>query len=72
MEEKDLIGKTILSVKRKKHVNDTDDDCWLELTFKDGTKTLIVGDYGGYTGLSLDEYPAYVGLSDDYEDLIDA
>jgi hypothetical protein len=72
MEDEELIGKTIVSVKRKKHENDTDDDAWLELGFSDGTKTLIVASYGGYTGRSLDEYPAYIYLSDDYEDLIDA
>lgn len=70
MKEVELIGKTIKAIQRKE-VKGKDDDAWLELSFTDGTKILIVASFGGYTGESIDEYPVYVYLSDDYEDLTD-
>lgn len=68
MDEQDLIGKTIVGVQRYA-IKGCDDDAWLELKFSDGTRTLIVGSYGGWTAKSASEYPAFVELSDDYDGL---
>lgn len=57
-----LVGKTILTAEQKQHPH-YDDDGFLELTFTDGSKCLIVGSYGGYSGHSEDEYPTRIFLS---------
>lgn len=70
MEVKDLIGKTIADAKMKE-VKGYDDEAWLELTFSDGTKICIEAGYGGYTGGSIGEYPAYLILTDNPEEYFD-
>lgn len=52
----ELQGKTISSVKLKKH--DEGCDSWnvLRFTMSDGSVYEIEGTYGGHTGLSCDEY----------------
>ena len=55
MEFSDLIGKTITNAVQKK-LADYDDEGFLELTFSDGTDCIVVGNYGGDSGDSEDEY----------------
>jgi hypothetical protein len=59
----DLVGKTIQSAEQKQHPR-YDDDGFLELTFTDGSKCLIVGTYCGYSGDSEDEYPTSIYISE--------
>lgn len=72
MEFSDLIGKTITNAIQMKLPNN-DDSGFLKLTFSDNTQAIIVGDYGGYTGSSLDEYPTSIhivnGDEEWYQDL---
>lgn len=65
---KDLVGKTIKTIKKRKH-NKYDDDCYLDIKFTDGTKCCIVGGFGDYTGKSYDEYKQLILLEEfGYED----
>jgi hypothetical protein len=57
-----LVGKTIASAEQKQHPS-YDDDGFLELTFTDGSKCLIVATYCGYSGHSEDEYPTSIFIS---------
>lgn len=61
MKLKDLPGKTISEVAMLRRP-EFDDEAWLRLRFTDGTECVLVGFYGGFTGNSEDEYPAYIGL----------
>lgn len=63
MEEKELIGKTIVSAIRK-GIEGYDDEPYLELVFNDNTKVTISAGYGMYTGKSEEEYPRYIGIGD--------
>lgn len=56
MDEKKLIGKTINEVIQLK-ADGYDDHGYLLIKFTDKTQVYISATYGGYTGLSLDEYP---------------
>lgn len=56
MEYKDLIGKTIKSISQKK-LKGYDDTGFLEITFTDNTRAIIVAYYGEHTGESIEEYP---------------
>ncbi len=58
----DLAGKTIESAEQKQHPN-YDDDGFLELTFTDGSRCLIVATYGGCSGHSDGEYPTSMFIS---------
>ena len=42
-----------------------DDDGFLRLEFTDDTLCIIVSDYGGYTGFSLNEYPTRISVEYD-------
>lgn len=57
-----IIGKTIAAVDYMR-MPEHDDEAWMVISFTDGTQTCVVGSYGGYTGESEDEYPAYVGIA---------
>lgn len=67
-----LIGKTIVDAKITGHGPYetfsgkilSADDCinWLHLNMSDGTKYIVEGTYGGWSGGSCDEYPQYVNL----------
>ena len=70
MEYKDLIGKTIESVSHKK-LKGYDDEGYLELKFTDGTIATVVASYGEYTGESEDEYPTYIYVTDELDNLED-
>jgi hypothetical protein len=60
MELKDLIGKTIVSAKRKKLVGYYDVG-FLELQFSDNTQAVIVATYDcNWTGNSENEYPTRI------------
>lgn len=61
MEFKDLIGKTIAEATLLKYP-ETDDEAWLRLRFTDGTECVLESTYGGWTGSSIDEYPAYIRI----------
>ena len=66
MKIQDLVGKTISSAQRMKRP-EYDDEAWLKLTFTDGTSCFVVAGYGEYTGESEDEYPAYIGITEEVE-----
>lgn len=70
MEYKDLIGKTIENVSHKK-LKGYDDEGYLELKFTDGTTATVVASYGGFTGKSEDEYPTYIYVTDEIDNLED-
>lgn len=61
MKFEDLIGKTIISATIMKKLN-YDDNAWLKLEFSDNSSCILFGCYSGYTGLSEDEYPAYINI----------
>ncbi len=69
MTPESIIGKTISKATRMKKP-EYDDTGWLKLDFTDGTCCVIVSYYGGYTGLSEDEYPTYIGFRDESDDLV--
>jgi hypothetical protein len=60
---KNLIGKTITNITKKKLV-EYDDTGFLELEFSDGVKVLIVSAYKNWTSESLDEYPTDIYITD--------
>jgi len=64
----DLIGKTIAKATRYK-LTKFDDEPILKLEFTDGTHCCVLATYGGYTGDSEDEYPAFIGRKDDAGDM---
>jgi hypothetical protein len=66
MEFKDLIGKTITDVKEMRKP-DYDDEAWLRIDFSDKTYCVFAASYGGYTGKSEDEYPAYIAIQSNVE-----
>jgi hypothetical protein len=72
MDIKNLIGRTIVGIKRKQ-VIDTDDTGFLEITFLDGLQIVIVAEYGTYTGNSLCEYPTSIEVVEKHllKDLVD-
>lgn len=70
MDYKDLIGKTIADVKKKKRIG-FDDTGYLQLTFSDGTKATIVASYGDFTGDSEDEYPTGIFISGDIDESLE-
>ena len=70
MKYKDLIGKTIENVSHKK-LKGYDDEGYLEIKFTDGTIATVVASYGGYTGESEDEYPTYIYVTDELDNLED-
>jgi hypothetical protein len=51
-----LVGRTIASAVVRGHSAACDAENVLVLTMTDGTTWEVVGDYGGYTGKSCDEY----------------
>lgn len=55
----ELVGKTIKEANQKQLMG-YDDIGFLELKFTDETKTLIVANFGGYSGESKDEYPTTI------------
>lgn len=57
-----LAGKTITSATRMAPPG-VDDKPFLRLQFTDGTEAYIRASYGGYTGNSDDEYPAFVTVA---------
>ena len=61
-ERSGIVGKTIASATYMKKP-EYDDRPYLLLRFTDGTECYVVGWYGGFTGSSEDEYPAYVGIA---------
>jgi hypothetical protein len=58
-----LVGKTIVSA-TVVGIEGHDDKPYLDLVFTDGTTARIVATYGGYTGRSEDEYPAFIELDE--------
>ena len=67
MKFEDLIGKTIVSVKKKKLIG-SDDEGFLEMQFSDGTKAIIVAYYDGCE----DEYPTGIFIAEQcYRELED-
>lgn len=71
MNFKDLIGKTIIDAKQKKH-KEYDDKGYLELTFSDGSKVVIVGSYNGsWTGNSYNEFQTDIELKTDITDQLE-
>ena len=48
-----------------------DDNGWMLLKFSDGTECLITAGYSEHTGMSEDEYPTRIGLSDTTLETID-
>jgi hypothetical protein len=65
----DLIGKTISAVTLMKKPA-FDDVAWLQLSFTDDTSCVVAGTYGGFTGASEDEFPAYILISDSVAGLV--
>jgi hypothetical protein len=59
MKLSDLVGKTITEATLLKYP-ELDDEAWLRLRFTDGTECMLEATYGGYSGNSVDEYPAYL------------
>lgn len=64
-----IIGKTISVITKMKQPG-YDDTGWLKLDFTDGTHCIICGDYGGYTGESVDEYPTRIWIQENVDGLI--
>lgn len=59
-----IAGKTIVRgtlMKRQEY----DDEPYLHLEFSDGSDACVVASYGGYTGGSEDEYPAFISVMAD-------
>ncbi len=67
MEYTFLIGKTITGAKQKKLIG-YDDEGFMELSFSDGTKSIIVACYGDYTGKSEGEYQTGIYCTEDKEE----
>lgn len=61
MDLTEIIGKTITSVKQKKLVG-YDDTGFLEISFSDNTKILVVSSYDGYSPNAYDEYPTTISI----------
>lgn len=59
----ELAGKTIKSAAIKKISEEYDDEPYLDIEMTDGSVYRVTSYYGGYTGNSDDEYPAFIGLS---------
>lgn len=74
MKIEDLVGKTIISAKRKRVIG-FDDEGFLVLGFSDGTDALLLSHFeDNYTGNSIGEYPTYLSIRDTrdyYHDLTD-
>ena len=69
MKFSELIGKTIANTQLMKK-NGYDDEAWVRLDFTDGTHCFVVSSYGGYTGKSECDYPAFISLQKEVEGLI--
>jgi hypothetical protein len=66
-----LIGKTIINAKQKKR-KEYDDKGYLELTFSDGSKVVIVSSYNeSWTGNSYNEYQTDIELKTDIIDQLE-
>ena len=63
MELQNLVGKTIIKVALEKEEK-FDDIPYLHFYFDDNTEYWSYATYGGYTGESVDEYPAYIRVTD--------
>ena len=63
MDIKKLIGRTIEDV-RWINSPEFDDENRLMIIFKDGGVIVLESGYGGYTGNSEGEYPAFLRLSE--------
>lgn len=64
--KENLIGKKIVDVvpwNPQKY----DDENVLQILFEDGTSVFFIGDYGGYTGESIDEYIAFINVLSEKE-----
>lgn len=59
MKLNDLVGKTITEATLLKYP-ELDDEAWLRLRFTDGSECVLEATYGGFTGRSCDEYPAFL------------
>jgi hypothetical protein len=59
MELSDLVGKTITEAVLLKYP-ELDDEAWLRLRFTDGSECVLEATYGGFSGNSVDEYPAFM------------
>jgi hypothetical protein len=67
MKTEEIEGKTIRAATIMMKP-DFDDRAWLRLRFTDGTECFVIACYGGYTGGSEDEYPAFVVLAPKIDD----
>jgi len=63
MEASNLIGKKIINAKIK-GIPTCDDEPYLILEFDDNSIVTIKASYGGYTGNSEDEYPAFISIEE--------
>ncbi len=70
MKIQDLLGKTIEKIEKSQYKKF--DDEFVKLIFTDGTICYLFGGFGDYSGESLDEYPTYVGMSEDLKGVIDS
>ena len=57
-----LIGKTIKAVEPL-GIKGHDDVPYLLIYFTDGSRAMMEGSYGGYTGKSEDEYIRFIGVT---------
>jgi hypothetical protein len=57
-----LNDRIIVSAERHRHPNFDDDAGFLELTFSDSTKAVIVSSYEDFTGFSQGEYPTRIAI----------
>lgn len=62
-----LCGKTIVTAMISRLQPDSDgrefdDEPYLFLSFSDGSEAVVTSSYGGYTGRSEDEYPAFISV----------
>lgn len=69
MKTKDLIGKTIANI-TPMHKPWYDDQAWLKFSFTDGTSCILEAYYQEYTGHSECEYPAFIQVVAEVEDLV--
>ena len=65
----DLVGKTIKSIDTSRKIEGYDDEPFLDLVFTDGTKCTFKAGFGGYSGSSEDEYPCYIVLLEEKEEI---
>lgn len=70
MQLRDLLGKTIKKVS-KKRLHGYSDEGFLRFDFTDGSHAYIVASYGSYSKDAEDEYPTNIDVYEDWGDLID-